>query len=306
MTAWLVVNADDLGVSKGATLGIIKAHSEGIVTSASLAVTTPFYQHAVESCVRAYPALGIGLHFTLTSGRPASRASDAPLLVNEKGFLRWRFLPLLIAASRGKNSELLDQIEAELEAQLARLAADGIKPDHIDGERHVHLIPGIFERVVSAARRHGIPYVRAGVDTSVRSIRPTHVPRLAAGGGFAKWALLSLLSGRDRKHLRDGVASADRIASYLYTGRIELVQKSLLEGKPIEGVTEMMVHPGIPEESLGIDLGNSELERYLVSEDRRREMDACISVRGHTGGWTLANFRELAHLRDNENGAGRP
>ena len=139
MTAWLVVNADDLGVSKGATLGILKAHKEGIVTSASLAVTTPFYQYAVETCVRAHPDLGVGLHFTLTSGQPASDVRDVPLLVNEKGFLRWRFLPLLLAVTRAGGKKLLDQIEVEIDAQLARLRKDMISPDHIDGERHVHL-----------------------------------------------------------------------------------------------------------------------------------------------------------------------
>src|SRR5205814_6884021 len=99
MSSALVVNADDLGVSKGATLGIIKAHREGIVTSASLAVTTPFYEHAVESCVKTCPDLGIGLHFTLTSGKPLSPPEDVPLLINKKGFFRWRFSPLFAAAS---------------------------------------------------------------------------------------------------------------------------------------------------------------------------------------------------------------
>ena len=85
MARWIVVNADDLGVSRGTTLGIIKAHREGIVTSASLAVTTDAYEHAVTQCVRQCPELGIGLHFTLTSGRPAR---PSPLLVDRDGFFR--------------------------------------------------------------------------------------------------------------------------------------------------------------------------------------------------------------------------
>src|SRR6202011_3446284 len=77
-TGVLVVNADDLGVTKGATLGIIRAHREGIVTSASLAATTSFYAHAVESCVQTCRDLGIGLHFTLTSGKPLSPTREVP------------------------------------------------------------------------------------------------------------------------------------------------------------------------------------------------------------------------------------
>ena len=71
----LVVNADDLGVSRGAKLGIVRAHREGIVTSASLAVTTPFYEHAVESCVRDLPGARHRppLHADVgTAGEPAA------------------------------------------------------------------------------------------------------------------------------------------------------------------------------------------------------------------------------------------
>jgi predicted glycoside hydrolase/deacetylase ChbG (UPF0249 family) len=294
VTAWLVVNADDLGVSKGATLGIIRAHREGIVTSASLAVTTPFYQHAIDSCIRTCPHLGIGLHFTLTSGHPVSAVHNVPLLVDKNRFFRWRFLSLLAAVSRQNESQLLDEVEIELESQIARLCADGIRPDHIDGERHVHLIPGIFERVVAAARRHNVPFVRAGADIRVRSLNVGHVPGLVMRGGFAKSWLLSRLSKRGRKHLGDGVTSPENVASYLYTGRTDLMLESILRRQPMEGVTEMMVHPGIPEDSRGIDLGNRELERYLVSEDRRREMNACIRARGRLNGWELTTFGLLA------------
>jgi predicted glycoside hydrolase/deacetylase ChbG (UPF0249 family) len=294
MTACLVVNADDLGVSKGATLGIIKAHREGIVTSASLATTTPFYQHAVESAVRANPNLGIGLHFTLTSGKPVSKPSDVPLLINDRGFFRWRFLSLLAATSRSDGAKLLDQIEVELEAQIARLNQDGVHPDHIDGERHVQVIPGIFERVVDAAKRHGIPYVRAGIDVGPRAMKLSHVPGLALRGGFVKWGLLSVLSGKDRRHLGTDLRSADYVMSYLYTGRLDLMLRRIFETEPRDGVTEIMVHPGIPEGSRGLDADNEELEQYLLSDDRRKEMNACIDARGRTGKWKLTNFRRLA------------
>jgi predicted glycoside hydrolase/deacetylase ChbG (UPF0249 family) len=296
-TGRLVVNADDLGVSKGATLGIVKAHREGIVTSASLAVTTPFYQHAVESCVRTCPELGIGLHFTLTSGKPVSAAERVRLLIDKNGFFRWRFTSLFGAVSMQKNAALLSQIEVELEAQLAKLLASGIKPDHIDGERHVHLIPGIFEKVVSAARKHGVPFVRAGKDIGVECIRSAHLPGLVMGGGFAKTGLLSTLSRRGRTRLVAGVSSADKVASYLYTGRIDLMMKGLFALPAQEGVIEMMVHPGLPEESRGIDLGNRELERYLGSEDRRRELNACIEARAWPSKWELTNFARLAESR---------
>lgn len=294
MTSWLVVNADDLGVSRGATLGIVKAHQEGIVTSASLAATTPFYDHAVETCVASCPDLGIGLHFTLTSGRPVSPLNRVPDLVDNRGFFRWRFMSLLVEASLRKNPKVLEQVGIELEAQIQRLVASGVRPDHIDSERHVHLIPGIFEQVVRAAQRHRMPFLRLGSDIGGMFIKLADMPGLVLHGGFAKTGLLSGLSSRDRRLLDGSVRTADRFASYMYSGKIDLVIGKILNSPPLSGITEIMVHPGIPEESLGIDLGNRTLERYLASQDRRTEMEACIRSNVSTGSWTLTNYKRLA------------
>ena len=299
MASALVVNADDLGVSEGATLGIVRAHREGIVTSASLAATTPFYEHALESCVRACPDLGVGLHFTLTSGRPVSPVRRVPLLVDGRGFFRWRFLSLFRAVSVRAPEGLLDQVEIELEAQLQRLIGDGVRPDHIDGERHIHLIPAIFERVAAAAERHGIPFVRLGRDIGRDYLSAGHALALALGGGFVKSWLLSRLAARARRRLGGGILCAEHVASYLYTGRLDLLLAPLLKSPPPEGTLEIMVHPGVPEESRNLELGNAELERYLASEDRRGELEACIAARGFVGGWTLTNFGRLARGRSN-------
>lgn len=290
MTHTLIVNADDLGVSKGASLGIIKSHREGIVTSASLVATTPFYTHALEACVRTCPELGVGLHFTLTSGRPVSPVSRVPLLVDTNGFFRWRFLSLLRSTSVGIPRGLLDQIEIELDAQIKRLIDDGVHPDHINGERHVHLIPAIFDRVVAAAKRHNIPFVRLGRDVGRNYLRISHLPTLMFGGGFIKSSLLSSLTSIDRRRLDGGIRSADFVASYLYTGQLDLVLASLLKSPPPDGVLEIMVHPGLPEESRN-------LGHYLTSEDRRREMNACIAARGLVDGWKLVTFGQLARER---------
>lgn len=290
---WLVVNADDLGVSMGSTLGILRAHRDGIVTSASLAVTTPFYDYATEVCVRKCPGLGVGLHLTLTSGKPVTRAEEVPLLVNDAGFFRWRFTSLLRALSINRRPDLMYQIHIEIEAQIQKMMSDGIRPDHIDGERHVQLIPGIFEKVVEAAKRHRIRFVRAGSDISVRAFPLSRVAVLGLRGGFAKSLLLSALSRRARRQLGGGVSSADHVASYLASGYMHLAKPSVLDA-PAAGITEIMVHPGIPKHSAGVSLGNRDVEKYLVSPDRQRELDFCIASKSTANLSTLTNFTQLA------------
>jgi predicted glycoside hydrolase/deacetylase ChbG (UPF0249 family) len=297
MTQGLVVNADDLGVSRGATLGIVEAHTKGIVTSASLAATTPFYEHALAACVKECPGLGIGLHFTLTSGRPVSPLRDVPLLVDDTGFFRWRFVPLLRSMAVGRRSALLEQIGIELEAQLQKIIKDGVRPDHIDGERHVHLIPGVLEAVIAAAARHRVPFVRCGDDLGPGLMEARQAPQLFANGGMAKSWLLGALTSRARKQFNATVTTANHFASYLYSGRPELFLKRMLLRPPEPGVTELMVHPGLPDESRELALGNREVERYLGSPDRKRELDLCIEARAWAGAFRLTTFAKLAQER---------
>ncbi len=287
----VIVNADDLGVSRGATSGVVEAHHRGIVTSASMAVTTPDFEHAV-SAVRECPDLGVGLHFTLTSGRPASDPRDVPLLVDKTGFFRWRFTTLLLATMTRAHAALGEQIALELDAQMQRLSSAGIRADHIDGERHVHLIPEIFPLIAAAAVRHGVPFVRVGRDAGYRFLDPRHLPGVMARGGMVKSALLALLSRMARGRL-GSARSPDFVASYVHTGRTDQIIESVLSKPPIAAITEIMVHPGIPEESRAVAIGNAELERYLASTDRRRELDACVAARrGSTE--SLTNYRALA------------
>lgn len=296
--AWLVVNADDLGVSRGTTLGVLKAHREGVVTSASLAVTTPSYQHALSTCVRACPALGIGLHVTLTSGTPAADVARIPLLVGRDGRFRWRFTSLLAAAAVRRHPALLAQVAIEVEAQFDRLLQDGIHPDHVDGERHVHLIPGVLEIVMDVAARHGVRYLRAGRDLGTRFPASGGVLRVVANGGIIKSAVLGTFTHRARRMLPDALRSPDYVASFLYTGRADAMLPALLASAPVPGITEAMVHPAVLDAEAPVDLGNRELERYVTSRDRVRELEACIAARAQPTRWTLTTYRELARREE--------
>jgi predicted glycoside hydrolase/deacetylase ChbG (UPF0249 family) len=292
MTGVFVINADDLGVSRGATLGIVRAHLDGVVTSASLAPTGADYQHAMEITRRDCPALGIGLHFTLSAGKPVSKPADVPLLVDQLGNFRWEFISLLRTLRLQRSCDLLVQIEIELEAQLQKLLADGVVPDHINSERHVHLIPGIFDKVILAAKRHGIPFVRAGNDISPRLLGIKHFKPAILRGGLLKFILLQGLTYLN-KDKQQQIRFCNNFASYIFTGRLDLVLEQILAKAP-EGVTEIMVHPGIPEESLDVNLGNPGLEHYLTLEDRRRELNACIEARSLKQQLDFCSFRTLA------------
>ena len=70
----LVVNADGFGLDAAITRGTLRAHREGIVTSTSV-IGNCADPDAIRGELARAPALGVGVHLTLTGGAPIARPS---------------------------------------------------------------------------------------------------------------------------------------------------------------------------------------------------------------------------------------
>jgi predicted glycoside hydrolase/deacetylase ChbG (UPF0249 family) len=285
-----VVNADDLGLTESANIGIFRAHEQGIVSSASLVMTTSASQQAISGLTN-YPTLGVGLHFSLSAGKPVSDRNNVPDLVSAQGYFRWRFMTLFAALFGPSRKKILAQIAHELDAQIQLANSFGIQFDHINGERHIHLLPGVFELVADAAIRYGIPHIRLIKDVGFQFLQPRGILATILNGGIAKVFLLSVLSGRARKVASANNLKSIRYATLLFTGNMHLILPAIWSAPP-KGITEIAVHPGAPDESHDSNLGNSALARYLLSPDRRHEMDVCLTLRKVKSPARLKTFRE--------------
>ena len=137
----LIVNADDLGRSHSINQAVIRAHHEGILTTASLMVNEPGFDEAVE-LARENPKLGIGLHLSLVCGLSALPPGKIPGLVNAHG--EFSNEPVAVGFRYFFNRGLREQLRAEIHAQFAKFRATGLPLDHVDGHLHLHLHPVIF------------------------------------------------------------------------------------------------------------------------------------------------------------------
>src|SRR5947208_13920179 len=72
----LVVNADDFGLSPGVNRGIANAHRDGVLTSTSLMVDTPFSADAAAIAAE-MPRLTVGLHAELSAALAESDGKRA-------------------------------------------------------------------------------------------------------------------------------------------------------------------------------------------------------------------------------------
>src|ERR1043166_8172485 len=79
----LIVNADDFGRSTCINTAVIRAHHDGILTTASLMVNEAGFAEAIE-LAKQNPKLGVGLHLTLLQGHSALPPEKIPGLVNAR------------------------------------------------------------------------------------------------------------------------------------------------------------------------------------------------------------------------------
>jgi predicted glycoside hydrolase/deacetylase ChbG (UPF0249 family) len=134
MQPTLIVNADDYGQSEGVNHGILRAHRDGIVTSASLMVRWPAAEHAALNAER----LDLGLHIDL--GEWACRDGE------------WcaRYERVLMDDSRAVEAEVRSQLD-----EFRRLT--GRTPTHIDSHQHVHLKEPVLSIASRVADEFSVP-----------------------------------------------------------------------------------------------------------------------------------------------------
>lgn len=157
----LIVNADDFGRSDSINQAVIRAHREGILTTASLMVNEPACSQAV-ALAGEHPSLGVGLHLTLLCGHSALPAAQIPGLVNGRN--EFTNNPSGAGFKYFFNRRLRGQLREEIHAQFQRFKATGLPLDHLNGHLHLHLHPVILRILTEDAAQLGLERVRLTYD----------------------------------------------------------------------------------------------------------------------------------------------
>jgi len=273
----LIINADDYGLSRGITDGILLTHQEGILTSTSLMVNQPATDYAI-SRAKEVPELGIGIHLNLTQGMPVLPKDQVRTLVDDDGCfyscgrLAKKLLRLQVSAQ---------EIEAEFRAQIQLMKSNGMMPTHADSHHRIHMYP-------SAARAFHNAIVSEGIRRA-RAPRKQYWPANGRWGGphigplYRRLAAKSYLEFLQSVVFRDlQLPDAGVTFHPSYSGKLAALPtawQSTLEHLP-GGSYEMWCHPGFLEN--GFSASDS------IAEQREVEI----------GILTDKNLRELAHRRE--------
>ena len=221
---YLIVTADDLGLTKSINEGISKAYREGVVNSISVIPAGEAFEGALET-IKDLSLKEIGAHLSLTETKPILNSSK--LFKNHNQFFFDLFLKKVD----------LREVYRELKAQLELLSSSGAKITHINSHEHIHIIPEILNIFITLAKEFNIPAIRYP-----RNDRPT---KPLAINDIYKKAILSYFSGRTKGIFKaSGLLYTDSFLGLLDAGKLkEHLLIEMLNGLG-DGVTELVCHPG--------------------------------------------------------------
>lgn len=211
---YLILNADDFGRSSDINTAVIKAHSQGILTSASLMVTGEAVDDAIEQAEQ-FPTLALGLHLVLLGGRSVLDHKDIPDLVDQNGFFSEK--PVSAGLHYFLSPKAHKQLALEIEAQFERFLEFNLDLTHVNGHVHMHLHPTIFRQVLILAEQYGVHGLRIPRDNLWESLAwDNH-----AAGTKVLWALIfGALSYWTLPRLKN-FAITNRVYGLMQTGNMQ-------------------------------------------------------------------------------------
>ncbi len=286
---YVIIHADDAGMSHSVNRATIDAMEQGVVSSASIMVPCAWFPEYAEYA-RKNPEKDYGIHLTLTCEwdnyrwGPVAPREQVPSLLDKDGYL-WGGSQEVAANVKAHEAEI------ELRAQIDRAIEFGVPLSHLD----THM-GAVFGRADLAEI-----YVRLGVEYQlpVLFLRPNRNLLLFAAYPALKDVATELTGVLDR----EGFPVLTSIFQYYTKGehdaRKDVYLNRLRKLKP--GVTEIIIHCGYDNEELqGITSSN-----VLRDSDRRIFTDPDVAAEIEKEGIEVITWRQFFAMQKRAEAAGQ-
>ncbi|GAA4494837.1 hopanoid biosynthesis-associated protein HpnK [Gluconacetobacter tumulicola] len=268
----VIISADDFGLSEEANEAIEIAHRDGLLSTASLMVAGPAAEDAIARA-RRLPGLNVGLHLVVIEGPAVLPPSEIPLLVNAEGQFPSDQLDLGIRYFFRPDVRL--QLAAEIEAQFAAFARTGLRLDHANAHKHMHLHPTVGKYLIESGLRHGLQAVRVPLEPPEPLIAAGTYNDSLGSAALRRWT--NVLRHQARKA---GLRTNDWCFGIAWSGHMTADRVAALAAHLPEGLSEIYFHPATARNAL--------LERLMPTYDHQGELAALCSPGFRAG---------LAHCR---------
>jgi predicted glycoside hydrolase/deacetylase ChbG (UPF0249 family) len=278
---YVIIHADDAGMSHSVNMATIEAMEQGIVSSASIMVPCPWFKE-IAAYAKAHPEKDFGIHLTLNCEwsnyrwGPVAPRDNVPGLVDPEGYL-WGGVPEV--ARNAKAAE----VETELRAQVRRALEFGVPITHLD--THMGAVvsrPDLVE-----------VYVKLGIEFNVPVffIRSLNVgaaaldPQIRARG-------LELVKQLDLHRLPVLDTMTQYYSGESYETKKKMYLKAIEETKP--GVRYLIVHCGYNNEELQAITSSSQIR----DNDRRAFTDPDMIEAVKKSGVEVVSWKQVRAMSD--------
>jgi predicted glycoside hydrolase/deacetylase ChbG (UPF0249 family) len=274
----VIVNVDDLGLHPAVRRAVEECAAHGTVTSASVMANGPDL-----AAVRPIRGVSMGAHLNVLRGQPLSPIREVRSLVGTDGLFLGSFARFAARALRGAIQP--NELRLEWTRQIAKLQDHGLELSHVDGEKHTHCLPGLFDVACEVARDAGIRWVRRSAELH---------GNFALGAPWLRRALLRTWC--DRAQPCAGVRCADAVWGIAEQGARFSSDACVraLHGVGDE-IVEVVCHPGRAhrgDPALPDGFGRMRVAALWEPELRSLLEDPWHEVAAMHG-WTLTGFDRL-------------
>lgn len=146
----LIINADDFGLSKSISDGILLGIKEGYITSTSIIANMPFAEYAVRKAIE-NGINCIGLHINLTVGKPIIENNN---LINNEGAFYYNREQ--IENPKLTYQDAYNEIMAQMDI-VSKYSYGKLKLDHLDTHHHLMDNPNIRQAIIDISKKFNLP-----------------------------------------------------------------------------------------------------------------------------------------------------
>jgi chitin disaccharide deacetylase len=258
--AFIAFHADDLGMNRAVSDGILRGFRHGLLTSTSVLANAPDAARALDDwkLLEADRAAGslssmatrarlddpncafdLGVHLNLTQGRPLDARFPAELLDAEG---RFPGVFALFGRLRRSGNRFHAAILAELEQQIQIVCDRGLRPTHLNGHQYIEMLPAITNVLPRLFERFGIHVVRVARERSLLTSTILY-------GHLGNWPLACVkraFAGRFRTRMDAlRISHPDVFFGTAHAGAVDLrLLRLFLASAQKDRLVEIALHPG--------------------------------------------------------------
>jgi len=260
----IIINADDFGLCSGVNKAVAQAHTDGVLTSATIMANMPAADAAVK-LAKQMPGLGVGVHLNLFKGQPLSKDGSVDCLLDDKG--SFALTPAKLSLLSICRRKIRKAIRTELAAQIQWVIDSGLKPTHLDSHKHIPSFPVIFPIVCGLARRFEIAAIRFTLEPKQLLAMPWPLP---SEGGRKRAKAIRIMAKINRIQ-NSAFLKTDALLGVAHVGKIDVNFFKAVALYNSAATAEVMTHPGFDDDP--------EHKQSRLLNQRKGELQALCSER---------------------------